>query len=89
MRTVTPEAEAGAKQILLALVAGQRCGDHPRNPATLMAITGHLLVHADDETHELEEGTWTACPSGPHVVEAVSDAAVLITLAPAHANVCS
>ena len=84
-RTLTPGAGAPVKQTLLALAAGRRLEDHVApGPTTLQGLVGHARVHHGSQTIELPEGSWATCPTGQHTVEALTDAVVLLTVAPAH-----
>lgn len=83
-RTLTPGVGVPVKQTLLALVSGQHLEDHPApGPTTLQAVTGRVNLHHGDHTVELAEGAWTTCPSERHGLEALTDAVVLLTVAPA------
>lgn len=82
-RTLTPGAGAALKQTLLALTAGQRLQDHVApGPTTLLGVTGTAVLSDDEQRVTLTEGVWIPCPTGPHSLEAVSDAVVLITVVP-------
>jgi quercetin dioxygenase-like cupin family protein len=84
-RTLTPGPGAPLKQTLLALTAGQRLQDHVApGPTTLLGIRGTAVLSGDEHAAvTLNDGVWAACPTGPHALEAISDAVVLITVAPA------
>ncbi|MEX2549884.1 MAG: hypothetical protein WD638_06645 [Nitriliruptoraceae bacterium] len=83
-RTLTPGAGAVMKQSLLALTAGERLQDHVApGPTTLFGITGTMVLHSRGDGVAITDGVWVPCPSGEHGLEAVSDAVVLITVAPA------
>lgn len=82
-RTLTPGAGAPLKQSLLALTAGTHLNDHTApGPTTLVGIAGTAVLTTSTGRYVLTEGVWTGCPRGPHGLEAVSDAVVLITVAP-------
>lgn len=82
-RTLTPGSGAPLKQTLLALTAGQRLQDHlAPGPTTLLGIRGTAVLSADQASLTLTDGVWASCPVGPHSLEAVSDAVVLITVTP-------
>jgi quercetin dioxygenase-like cupin family protein len=82
-RTLTPGSGAQLKQTLLALTAGQRLQDHlAPGPTTLLGIRGTAVLTHDQAAVTLTDGVWTACPVGPHSLEAVSDTVVLITVTP-------
>lgn len=83
-RTLTPGSGAPLKQTLLALRAGERLQDHRApGPTTLLGVRGTAVLHFDGRSVSLSEHVWTPCPAGPHALEAISDAVVLITVAPA------
>lgn len=83
-RTLTPGSGAPLKQTLLALTAGQRLQDHlAPGPTTLLGVRGTAVLTGDRQAVTLTEGVWAACPAGPHSLEAISDAVVLITVTPA------
>ncbi len=82
-RTLTPGSGAPLKQTLLALRAGQRLQDHlAPGPTTLVGIRGTAVLTADKAAVTLTDGVWASCPVGPHSLEAISDAVVLITVTP-------
>ena len=82
-RTLTPGSGAPLKQTLLALTAGQRLQDHlAPGPTTLLGIQGTAVLTHAEAAVTLTAGVWAACPSGPHSLEAVSDAVVLLTVTP-------
>ena len=82
-RTLTPGSGAPLKQTLLALKAGQRLQDHlAPGPTTLLGIRGTAVLSDEQQSLTLTDGVWTPCPVGPHSLEAVSDAVVLITVTP-------
>jgi quercetin dioxygenase-like cupin family protein len=83
-RTLTPGSGAPLKQTLLALTAGRRLQDHlAPGPTTLLGVRGTAVLTHGREAVTLTEGVWAACPTGPHSLEAISDAVVLITVTPA------
>jgi quercetin dioxygenase-like cupin family protein len=82
-RTLTPGKGAPLKQSLLALAAGQRLQEHVApGPTTLLGLRGSCVLTHDDQRVTLTEGVWTSCPTGPHILEAVTDAVVLLTVTP-------
>lgn len=82
-RTLTPGPGAPLKQTLLALTAGQRLQDHlSPGPTSLIGIRGTAVLTDDQDAVTLTDGVWMPCPVGPHSLEAVSDAVVLITVTP-------
>lgn len=82
-RTLTPGAGASLKQTLMALKAGARLQDHVApGPTTLLGIAGTAVLGDEHGRVELAEGGWAPCPRGAHSLQAVTDAVVLITVAP-------
>ncbi|MFP4634225.1 MAG: LuxR family transcriptional regulator [Nitriliruptoraceae bacterium] len=82
-RTLTPGAGVALKQTLLALKAGERLQDHVApGPTTLLGVSGTAVLSDDEQRVTLTKGVWIPCPTGPHSLEAVSDAVVLITVVP-------
>lgn len=80
-RTLTPGAGAPLKQSLLALKAGEQLQEHVApGPTTLLGISGTVVLSDDRSALTLTDGVWATCPQGPHCLEAVSDAVVLITV---------
>ncbi len=57
--------------------------DHesPRE-ATLQVITGHVHLSAGDEVTDLNTGRWTRIPPLRHGVKAITEAVLLISVAP-------
>jgi quercetin dioxygenase-like cupin family protein len=86
-RTLTPGAGAGLKQSLLALKAGERLKDHVApGPTTLLGVTGTAMLDSEEGEVTLSEGVWVVCPTGPHSLEATTDAVVLLTVTPGAAG---
>lgn len=82
-RTLTPGDGAPLKQTLLALEAGQQLQEHRApGPTTLLGVEGTAVLTHDGGIVTLTEGVWAPCPQGPHALEAVSDAVVLLTVVP-------
>lgn len=81
--TLTPGSGAPLKQSLLALTAGQRLQEHRApGPTTLLGVVGTAVLSWDGAAVTLTEGVWVSCPAGPHALEAISDAVVLLTVTP-------
>lgn len=70
------------RQTVVALLAGQRLAEHA-NPgeATLLVLTGRVRLVAPDASCEAGAGDLIAVPQARHSLEALSDAAVLLTVA--------
>jgi quercetin dioxygenase-like cupin family protein len=82
-RTLTPGQGSPLKQTLLALDAGQRFQEHVApGPTTLLGIRGTFVLTHDHGAVTLTDGVWASCPTGPHTLEAISDAVLLLTVAP-------
>ena len=82
-RTLTPGAGAALKQTLLALVEGSSLSDHTApGPATIQVLSGDTRLGTSDGTTELTQGQWALIPDEVHDLAAVTDAVVLLTVAP-------
>ncbi|MEP9381296.1 cupin domain-containing protein [Nocardioides sp. KR10-350] len=69
------------RQTLIALVAGQRLGDHESpGEATVQVLRGTVRVHADGDTWEGGPGDYALIPPARHDLEAVEDSVVLLTV---------
>ncbi|WP_316932039.1 cupin domain-containing protein [Nocardioides marmotae] len=69
------------RQTLIALAAGRSLGEHEApGEATLQVLRGSVRLHAGTETWEGQEGDLLIVPSVRHDLEAVTDAAVLLTV---------
>lgn len=80
-RTLTPGPGVPLKQTLLALKAGQHLQDHlAPGPTTLLGVRGTTVLTHDEAAVTLAEGVWAPCPVGPHSLEAITDAVVLLTV---------
>lgn len=81
-RTLTPGAGAVLKQTLLALRAGATLGEHVApGPATIHVLKGQVTMRSDHGEVELRDHGWAVIPTGPHDLRAVTDTAVLLTVA--------
>ncbi|GAA3546309.1 cupin domain-containing protein [Nocardioides daeguensis] len=80
--TVYGGREHRLRQTLVALRAGERLGEHDApDEATLQVIEGEVAVHAGAETWRGGVGDHLVLPPQRHDLEALTDAAVLLTVA--------
>ncbi len=80
--TVYGGHEHQLRQTLIALTAGQALAEHA-NPgeATVHVLAGRVRIGAGDTSWEGSPGDLTIVPDGPHDLQALEDAAVLLTVA--------
>lgn len=70
------------RQTLIALAAGRSLGEHDApGEATLQVLSGEVRLHAGEETWTGAAGDYLLIPPHRHDLEAVTDAAVLLTVA--------
>lgn len=70
------------RQTLVALAAGRRLGEHESpGEATLHVLHGSVRLHAGSATWDGEAGDHLVIPPARHDLEAIGDAAVLLTVA--------
>ncbi|TQK72462.1 MULTISPECIES: cupin domain-containing protein [unclassified Nocardioides] len=80
--TVYGGREHRLRQTLIALRAGERLGEHDApEEATLQVLEGEVALHAGGETWQGVAGDHVVIPPQRHDLEALSDAAVLLTVA--------
>lgn len=80
--TVHGGQEHHLRQTLIALAGGRSLGEHESpGEATLQVLRGTVRLHAGEETWEGQEGDMVLIPPRRHDLEAVTDAAVLLTVA--------
>ena len=70
------------RQTLIALAAGQRLDEH-ENPgeATVYILNGSVRMATDNETCDGAAGDLIIVPDARHTLQALEDAAVLLTVA--------
>lgn len=70
------------RQTLIALATGRRLGEHDSpGEATLQVLRGSVRLHAGDDTWDGNAGDLVVLPAARHDLEALEDAAVLLTVA--------
>jgi quercetin dioxygenase-like cupin family protein len=70
------------RQTLIALRAGTRLGEHDApDEATLQVIEGDVVLHAGTQIWAGRAGDHLVLPPQRHDLEAISDSAVLLTVA--------
>ncbi len=72
-------------QTVIALRSGSSLAEH-QNPgeATLLVLHGTVRLHAGDQSWEGSEGDLLVVPAQRHGLDALTDAAVLLTAAKLH-----
>lgn len=81
-QTVHGGQEHHLRQTLIALAGGRSLGEHESpGEATLQVLEGTVRLHAGGETWEGHAGDFVLIPPLRHDLEAVTDAAVLLTVA--------
>ena len=79
--TVFGGHEQTLRQTLIALVAGTPMQEHESpGEATLQVITERIRLTAGDDTWEAREGDLLTIPPVRHAVDALTDAAFLLTV---------
>ncbi|MDS1271328.1 LuxR family transcriptional regulator [Lipingzhangella sp. LS1_29] len=70
------------RQTVIALLAGYGLGEHP-NPGegTLQVVRGRVRMAMGEHTWEARDGDFLPLPEADHALEAITDAAVLLTVA--------
>ena len=80
--TVYGGHERALRQTVIALNAGQELAEH-ENPgdATVHVLSGRVRLVAGDVSWEGRDGDLLVVPPAPHRLEALTDSAVLLTVA--------
>ena len=80
--TVYGGQEHDLRQTVIALVAGRSLGEHESpGEATLQVLTGQVRLVSGEEAWEGTVGEHLVIPPGRHDLTALTDAAVLLTVA--------
>ena len=80
--TVYGGREHRLRQTLIGLRAGERLGEHDApDEATLQVLDGEVSLHAGSDTWRGTAGDHVVIPPQRHDLEALTDAAVLLTVA--------
>lgn len=80
--TLMGDRDSDLRQTVIALAQGHRLGDHESpGEATLLVLRGAVRVVALDSAVDLDRGDYLRIPRERHGLEALSDCAVLLTVA--------
>lgn len=80
-RTVYAGHEHTLRQTLIALAAGHSLAEHDSpGEATLQVLSGRIRLVTNADTWDGRAGDLNIIPQAPHSLEAVEDAAVLLTV---------
>ncbi|WP_084129936.1 cupin domain-containing protein [Demequina sp. NBRC 110055] len=80
--TVTGDRHSDLRQTLIAIAGGNRLHDHDSpGEATLQVLRGEITLTVGEGQMALGEGELMVLPAARHGVEAVTDCALLLTVA--------
>ncbi|QIG39916.1 LuxR family transcriptional regulator [Microbacterium sp. 4R-513] len=80
-RTIAGDHEHALRQTVIALRGGEQLGEHESpGEATLQVLSGRVRLVADDEAWDGASGDHIAIPPRRHRLDALEDAAVLLTV---------
>jgi quercetin dioxygenase-like cupin family protein len=84
-RTVVGGHEHALRQTVIALACGRELAEHESpGEATLLVLHGRVRLVAGEDTWDGRRGDLLVIPAVPHRLEAVQDAAVLLTVVKGH-----
>ncbi|MDI2129591.1 cupin domain-containing protein [Yinghuangia seranimata] len=80
--TVVGGHERALRQTVLAMTAGTALAEHDSGgEATVLVLSGRILLSSNGHDWEARQGDLLVVPPAPHSVEALEDAAFVLTVA--------